>query len=487
MICKICGCEMKNNGDWFACPTCGSVHFGPDPDNAKNADTSSVKVDKKIFHIIEEPTEPKEKSVKNAELSFDFEEEFFKKAETPVKEEVEPVIKAELPVTEEVKPAEKAEPPVQEAAKPVVEEAKPIKEKTNPVEKELKHVDEDVKPVEEKVKPVIKEETPTEIAEIPVEKDEPIDESNDSDINNVPKPEEKQEIFNNEPMFRIKDFEEESVKVDAFTIDKDAFKDNYASFLNEIDDTADEKPLKREEIDEEKPEEADGEEQGEKKKKRKLKDVIDFMLPIVAAIVIAFVLKTFIIANAKVPTGSMIDTINIGDRIIASRLAYKSEAPSRYDIVLFYYPDDESDIFVKRVLGLPGETLEVIDGVVYVTTTSGKTIQTDQSFVNPAEIPRGDSGPYYIPEKGEKITFDGSYCYAENGMVLGRSEFLDKYCDKDERDNYVIAENLYFMMGDNRNYSSDSREWTFPYVAENKIIGKVLFRYYPFDSMGKIE
>ena len=402
MICKICGCEMKNNGDWFACPTCGSVHFGPDPDEKKVADKPPVKKENPIPVMKEEPP-------KKEEPVFEFEKEFLRKAEPPVETEVKPVIKAEPPV----------------------------------------------KPVE-----------------TPVEKDEPIPEINENPTVDAPDFIDKQEVFDEEPSYGTADSDDSSVKPSTFTEEDTTPDRDFSSFVDDIDEDEEEEAESQEEEEEE-------EEQDKKKKKLTLKDIVDFMLPIVAAVVIAFVLKTFIIANAKVPTGSMIATINIEDRIIASRLAYKTDSPQRYDIVLFYNPDDESEIFVKRVLGLPGETLEVIDGVVYVTTKDGKTIQTDQSFVNPAETPSGNSGPYYIPEKGEIITLEGNYCFAENGMVLGYSEFLDKYCERDERGNYVIAENLYFMMGDNRNYSSDSRAWDFPFVAENKIIGKVLFKYYP--------
>lgn len=217
----------------------------------------------------------------------------------------------------------------------------------------------------------------------------------------------------------------------------------------------------------------------EKKKKSKLRDTIEFLLPILLAIVVAYVLKTFVIANAYVPTGSMTPTINAKENIIASRLAYNSNSPKRYDIVLFYYPDDEEQLFVKRILASSGETLTVTDGVVYVTTKDGKTIQTVQSFVNPEEKPRGDFGPYYVPEKGEVITERGDLCYAENGLAVGNSEFISKYCVRDKNGNYVIADNLYFMMGDNRNTSLDSRAWKFAYVAEDKIVGKVLFKYWP--------
>lgn len=410
MICKICGCEMKNNGDWFACPTCGSVHFGPDPDEKKTAEKPPVKKEATVSQIKEEP-------VKKAEPFFDFEKEFLKKEEAPVKAE----------------------------EKPVKKEAPPVK-----------------------------------IAETPVVKREPIAEPAKKADAVSPDLNEKQAVPEEDGIDLAKAFDEATVKLDDFTLDRTAFNDNFSSFLNSIEDEPEEeRPRQRKN--------KKAKKQDEENKKLSLKDIVDFMLPIVAAIVIAFVLKTFIIANAKVPTGSMIATINIEDRIIASRLAYKTDSPQRYDIVLFYYPDNESDIFVKRVLGLPGETLEVIDGIVYVTTKDGKTLQTDQSFVNPADTPIGNYGPYYIPEKGETITLEGIYCYAEDGTLVGNRDFIDKYCVKDDRGNYVIAENLYFMIGDNRNYSHDSRVWDFPYVAENKIIGKVLFRYYPFDSMGKIE
>lgn len=174
-------------------------------------------------------------------------------------------------------------------------------------------------------------------------------------------------------------------------------------------------------------------------KKSKLRETIDFFAPIVIAVIIALLLKAFVFANAIVPTGSMLNTIQKKDRIIASRLAYINSSPERYDIVLFYNPDNENEIFVKRVIGLPNETVEVVDGVVYVTKTDGKTIQLDDSFVTYCE-PTGDCGPFEVPE------------------------------------------GCYFMMGDNRNGSWDSRFWDNKYVREEKIIGKALFRYYPHPS-----
>lgn len=216
-----------------------------------------------------------------------------------------------------------------------------------------------------------------------------------------------------------------------------------------------------------------------KKKPSKLKETIDFILPIVIAVIVALLLKTFIFANAVVPTGSMISTINAGDRIIASRIAYFSDTPERYDIIMFSYPDDETQPFVKRVIGLPGETVSVTNGIAYITDKDGNMYQTEQSFIQ-YERPTGEFGPFYIPQKGEKITTDGNYCYAENGMVVGTANnFIDMYCQKNTDGTYTVTENCYFCMGDNRNNSLDSRHWNNKYVKESKIIGKVLFRYYP--------
>ncbi len=172
------------------------------------------------------------------------------------------------------------------------------------------------------------------------------------------------------------------------------------------------------------------------KPKSKIRDIIDFCIPIVVAVVIAILLKSCVFANAVVPTGSMINTIQEKDRIIASRLTYKNSDPQRYDIVIFLYPDNEKQYFVKRIIGLPGETVEIVEGIVYVTQENGKTIQLDDSFVTNC-VPTGNFGPYKVPEDS------------------------------------------YFMMGDNRNTSWDSRYWKNKYVKRNKILGKVMFKYYP--------
>ena len=117
--------------------------------------------------------------------------------------------------------------------------------------------------------------------------------------------------------------------------------------------------------------------------------------------------------------------------IIGNRLAYINSEPRRGDIVVFYYPDDESQKFIKRIIGLPGETIYIADGIVYI---DGQPL--DESAYLTVET-YGVSGPFTIPE------------------------------------------NCYFMMGDNRNSSNDSRFWTNHFVSRDKIIAKALFCYYP--------
>ncbi|MCI1959927.1 MAG: signal peptidase I [Clostridia bacterium] len=160
-------------------------------------------------------------------------------------------------------------------------------------------------------------------------------------------------------------------------------------------------------------------------------EILSWVKTIVFAILIALAINNFVIVNATVPTGSMENTIMPHDRIVALRLTYYFSSPKRGDIVVFKYPDDESTLYVKRVIGLPGETVEVKDGKVYI---NGSDTPLDDSFIKEKAV--GDFGPYQVPE------------------------------------------DCYFMMGDNRNNSLDSRFWVNKFVKRDKILGKVYFKYF---------
>jgi len=164
----------------------------------------------------------------------------------------------------------------------------------------------------------------------------------------------------------------------------------------------------------------------------KKKEILDWLKVILAAVAISFILNNFVIVNAQVPTGSMENTVMTHDRVFAFRLSYLFENPQRGDIVVFPLPDDESQNYLKRIIGLPGETIEIKDGKVYINN-SEEPLEEDYL----KEKPTGDYGPYEVPE------------------------------------------NSYFMLGDNRNISLDSRYWERTFVKKNKIMGKVILRYYP--------
>jgi signal peptidase I len=168
-------------------------------------------------------------------------------------------------------------------------------------------------------------------------------------------------------------------------------------------------------------------------KKEIRKEILSWVKTIVAAVIFALLITNFVIVNAKVPTGSMEDTINPDDRVVAFRLSYIHDKPQRFDIVVFRYPDDRSMLFVKRIIGLPGDTVNIRGGKVYINDS---TTPLNDSFVRETPYDE-DLGPFVVPSDS------------------------------------------YFMMGDNRNNSLDSRYWTNKYVVKSDILGKVIFRYFP--------
>lgn len=155
-----------------------------------------------------------------------------------------------------------------------------------------------------------------------------------------------------------------------------------------------------------------------------------------------FILKNYIIINASVPTGSMENTIMPGDNLLGYRLAYLTEEPERGDVIFFYFPDDESQKYVKRIVGLPGESVYIIDGEIYI-----------------------DDAVQPLKE---------SYLKEEWLVGVGPYEFQ-------------VPEDSYLVLGDNRNSSQDARYWMNSYVTKDKIIGKAIFTYFPFSRWGIVE
>lgn len=179
-------------------------------------------------------------------------------------------------------------------------------------------------------------------------------------------------------------------------------------------------------------EEKKREKEEKEKEKSLIKEILSWVQVIVVSLVLAWLIGNYVIMNAYIPSSSMEDTLQINDKVIGLRLAYTFSEPERGDIVMFKYPDDESKDYIKRVIGLPGESVKIRGGKVYINDSE---IPLEEDYLK--ETPLGDYGPYEVPE------------------------------------------GHYFVMGDNRNQSWDSRFWENTFVAKDKILAKALFRWYP--------
>ncbi len=166
------------------------------------------------------------------------------------------------------------------------------------------------------------------------------------------------------------------------------------------------------------------------RKRKIISEILDWSRTILIALIVGFAASKVLITSAQVPTGSMEDTIMPGSRLIINRIAYAVSKPKRGDIIAFYFPDDEETVYLKRIIALPGETVEGKNGYVLV---DGEPLEED--YVT--EEIDSDFGPYYVPT------------------------------------------DMYFVMGDNRNDSWDSRFWDHKFVAKKKIIGKAEMEYFP--------
>jgi signal peptidase I len=160
---------------------------------------------------------------------------------------------------------------------------------------------------------------------------------------------------------------------------------------------------------------------------------VDTAETIIVAIGLALIIRQFLVQTSLVYSGSMIPTLQIGDRLFVNKVVYHIRDPKRGEIVLFKSPYKDGREFVKRLIGLPGETVEIRKGIVYINGSelnlAGVDIQRDYSFYGPEKIPS----------------------------------------------------NSYFMLGDNRSNSADSRVWK--YVPQSDLIGRAVITILPLNRM----
>ncbi len=166
--------------------------------------------------------------------------------------------------------------------------------------------------------------------------------------------------------------------------------------------------------------------------RRTLREVFETIL----LALVLFLAINFVSARVRVEFNSMYPNFHNGDYIIVNRLAYRWAEPQRGDVVVFPYPNDPDEDYIKRVIGLPGERIAIYAGKVYI---NGQALE---------EI------------------------YVSEPIRLDMSE-------------RIVPPDHVYVIGDNRNASSDSREWGALPISD--IIGKAVFRYFPFDALGVVE
>lgn len=207
----------------------------------------------------------------------------------------------------------------------------------------------------------------------------------------------------------------------------------------------------------------------------KLPLIIDYARSFFPVLLVVLLIRSFLIQPFRVPTGSLEPTVLPGDFIAVNQYAYGLRLPivhtkilsvgepKRGDIVVFHYPPDPSITYVKRLIGMPGDTLSYVDKVLYI---NGKRIP--QTLIgNNVDIEPGM--PLPVLEKEENLLgIKHRIFIRENG-----ANSRDFY-------NLKVPKDHYFMMGDNRDDSVDSREWGF--VPEKNLIGKAFFTWLSWDS-----
>ena len=211
------------------------------------------------------------------------------------------------------------------------------------------------------------------------------------------------------------------------------------------------------------------------KKKGTFREYAEALL---TAILIALVIRAFVIEAFKIPSGSMLPTLSIGDHIFVNKFIYglripftkyrilDVSEPERGDVVVFIYPTEERKDFIKRIVGVPGDHVRL----------EGRDV-----WVNGHRLPERPLSVTEFPgDKRRLVVRNGSMKFYEED--LDGVEHLVQYENHLEREKFeaVVPEGEYFMVGDNRDNSSDSREWGF--VPRDNIKGKAMFVWLPVDK-----
>ena len=255
----------------------------------------------------------------------------------------------------------------------------------------------------------------------------------------------------------------------------------------------------------------------DEKKIKILRKTMNYIETIVVAGVLVVVIQRFYIGNFKIPTGSMIPTIEVGDRVFGNMIKYKFMKPERNEIIVFEEPIQNKVLYTKRAMGLPGETVKFENQKLYI---NGKAIE-ERNYSNLGI----ENQEWVVPKKGDKrkIIPAGNYTEAYkaysldiakiqeelktnsmaieaylpnlkfilNGKETGKildfihdKKVLSELINGNEVE-VILDKDYYLALGDNTDNSFDSRMWGF--VAENRIRGKAVLRFWPLNRIGIVK
>jgi len=203
--------------------------------------------------------------------------------------------------------------------------------------------------------------------------------------------------------------------------------------------------------------------------------IVEYAKAFFPVILVVFLLRSFLMEPFRIPSGSMLPTLKIGDFILVNKFAYgvrlpianikivETGEPKRGDVMVFRFPNDPSVNFIKRVIGLPGDEIEYRNKTLYI---------------NGKEMPRKSSNEnYQIFEAGSRFVTTQQFDENLDGVV--HKVLLDPTRSQANLKFQKVPEGHYFVMGDNRDYSNDSRYWGF--VPEKNVVGKAILVWFSWD------
>ena len=216
---------------------------------------------------------------------------------------------------------------------------------------------------------------------------------------------------------------------------------------------------------------------------RKKSVVREYVEAILIAVVLALLIRHFIVQAFKIPSGSMIPTLLVGDHLLVNKFIYRFRLPESGEIVVFKFPQDRETDFIKRVVGLPGETVSLKAGKLVIDGVE----QEDAHAVyetNAHVAKERDMDPFRVPAKGDIILFDKTFPELYRHLIANELEERGAvvngrlYIDGKPATSYTVQDNYFFVMGDNRDNSYDSRFWG-PVNVED-LVGKAMVVYWSF-------